>query len=270
MKINNAAPVINNLNKNNQSLSFGSKGENTIISKGKNYIDDLFSLPANGSMGRKLFLLTAVVFLLGGRLARSRDKKEIKSQNDQSPTIMDYIRNKNEIRETLVRDVPTIFAAVLAVPFIGKKVSEFIQKQSGFVILKNSGESADYSTIDNLYKYDENLQSGLTGFSKRLANLGGNLKKIYSNLNENIKNKLANFSDNNEKFIQELTSNKELEKEIVGTLKSGKNNALRKASFLATVPTLIGFGTTFGLIGMLIPKFNIHLTRLLHKDDNKK
>lgn len=277
MKINNATPVVNNnIAKNNQGASFGSGVDKSLLIKGKECFDEFFTLSKDGAMGRKLFIFNAFAFLLGGRLARSRDKNQVKGQNGQPPTVMDYIRDKNEIRETLVRDVPTIVIAVMGVPVLQELFAGLIQKRTGFAIKTESGKldkagnpkmiTAGYSTIEDLYKFDKGNapQSGIIGFSKRLEKLGGRLTDIYSTLGEEIKTGLADCIDN-KAVIERLSSNNELQNKVINAL--GKDNAaLKRASFLITAPALIGYGLTLGLIGMFIPKFNIHLTEKLNKN----
>lgn len=244
MKINNSIPQINNIN-NSQTPSF--KGFAGV----KKYVtDDLVKLQKSGVMARHLFFLNAIVFMLGARIVTSRDK--------------------DERREVMVRDIPTITIASLGVPILSKLIAQkLIQPKSGFAIMDEGGKSiTSYDNIDDLYRYNKDLHSGFNGFSERLNKLGGNLKKIYSSLSDEVKNKLSNFSSDNKKFMEELNSNKEL-LETIKTGMTGKENAvLKRASFLKTVPTILGFATVLGSIGILIPKLNIYITEAIHK--NKK
>ncbi len=262
MKINNAAPVIKNNNiKNNKKAAF--KGLPKSVT---NFI----SLDRQGPMVRSLFLFNAFTFLLGSRIVTSRDK--------------------DEKREIIVRDVPTIFIAVAGVPIISKFFAKIIQDKSGFAIMKDSGPSwldklmdkmtgkdmIPHDQLETLYKYDKNLASGMAGFSKRLRNFGGNLKKIYSSLGKEIAEKLKSFK-NNKEIIEALSEekkdvpkNKELSDMLIKALSDDKNAALKKAGFLRTIPTLIGFGLTLVSIGIIIPKLNIALTEYLNKNKNNK
>jgi len=271
MRINNATPVNQNLQnkQNNKNTAF--KGFSSNL---KSYFtDELVKLKRDGTMSRNLFILNAFVFLLGSRLITSRD-------NDEK-------------REILVRDVPTIVIAVQGVPFIGNKIANFIQKRTGFAIMKDADESIitklfkkdnkiekqtskklkkevrSYGELENFYTYDINLNksSGLEGFSKRLlaAGEGVKLKDIYSTLNEKIKNALANFEGNNEDLINKLKGDKSLSEKIIEALSQEENIALKKAESLKTISSVTGFATTLTLLGLCIPKLNIFITEKINK-----
>lgn len=267
MKINNATPIIsNNSNANNKNVSFSGNFVNNMISKGK----DFFVLERKGPMTRNLFIFNAYVFLLGTRFITSRDR--------------------NEKRETLTRDIPTIFVAAQGIPILKKWVAEKIQKNKGFAIMeegekpkvsklltwliksdKKEMKIATSSQLKDWYQYDEGLHSGFEGFSNRLEGLNGNLKKIYSSLSKDMKAKLANFSDDNAKFKQELSKDKALKQSIEKAFKNPKGNeALAKAAFLKTIPTLVGFALTLGTIGIFIPKLNIFVTEMINLNKGKK
>lgn len=255
MKINNATPNIVSYKAKNQKMNQG----NVSFSGGMaSACKDFFVLGKNGAMTRGLFIANAFVFLLGGRLITSRD-------ND-------------ERRETLTRDVPTIVAAVLGVPFVKSIAAKQIQKHSGFAIghdaIKSDGKTksklrldvADTDNISDWYKYDNNLHSGIEGFSKRLADKGGNLKKIYTKLSEDVKSKLAGYSDNNAEFMEKLSKDSSLKETLKKELSNGKNKALIHAGFLKTLPAIIGFAVTITSIGIFLPKLNIYLTEQINKN----
>ena len=111
MRINQATPMINNQIKNNNGQNTSFKG----LPKG---VCDFLTLERRGPMIRTLFLANAFGFLLGSRLITSRDKEEK--------------------REILIRDLPTIGVAVMGVPVVAKWVAKGIQKKSGFVIMEES------------------------------------------------------------------------------------------------------------------------------------
>lgn len=253
MKINNTTPNMNqNLIKNNKNTSF--KGNATGLAKiGKKFSE----LERVGTMTRELFVLNAFLFLLGGRLISSRDN--------------------NEKRETLTRDVPTIVIAVFGVPVIERFAAKQIQKAKGFAIGEEKGKFqvnvASGEQLKDWYKYNEHLATGFEGFSQRLSDKGGNLKKIYSKLSEDIKGKLAGFSENNTEFIKTLseTKNKGLKDAIKTAFSRPEGNkALEQAAFLKSVPKLIGFALTLSTIGIFIPKLNIHVTETINKKASKK
>lgn len=281
MKINNfnAAPV-NNKN-NSQPVTFKGEEVKSLGEITKNGCQKLLTLDRSGTMSRNLFIMNAFAFLLGTRLITSRDK--------------------DEKREILIRDVPSIIIAVVGVPTIQNFISKKMQKspKHGFVFMdieknpkltdlqkwlnKHLGfsfkpkeeklKSIKYSQLKDLYQYDENISSGLEGFSKRLADKGGNVKKIYSvlNLDKVEKEKLAALKGDNDSFIKELTkdeNNKGLVDSIINELKSDKNAALKRAETLKTIPTIVGFATTLGLLGFFIPKLNIYITETINKKRN--
>lgn len=258
MKINNATPtpIVNN--------PIQSTAKTTKPSfKGK--VADFLTLSRAGTMSRNLFIANAFTFLLGSRLITSRDK--------------------DEKREILIRDVPTIVIAVMGVPVIGEIVAKIVQKKTGFAIMKDGEpgliakhifqktkvkEVADYGQLKSWYKYDENLTSGFKGFSERLAGLGDkvSLKKIYSALGGDIAEKLKPLKDNNDEFLKEVLKDKNLTKSLEKALTDGKNKVLKQAEFLKTTTKIAGFGLTLAIIGVLIPKLNIFITETIHK--NKK
>lgn len=277
MKINNASPISkNNFKYSNSKTNVAFQGNNKKLSEiAKNGIKNLFSQSRQGTMSRHLFITNAFVFLLGTRFITSRDK--------------------DEKREVVIRDVPSIVLAVQGVPLIALAVSKAIQKKFGFAImntnknpergdfahwlnqklnreekpLKPRAEKASYSQLNSWYKYEE-TSSGLNGFSERLDDLGGNLKKIYSSLNKNISKKLESFSDNNKEFLQGLNKNKGLAEEIKTELAKEGNGALRRAEFLKTVPELLGFGITLSLLGIIVPELNIFITEKINKNRKAK
>lgn len=269
MKINNVAPVItNNSSPKNQNVAFTSRFTNPF--KDPNCLTDLLTLKKQGPMVRDLFTLNAFAFLLGTRLVTSRDK--------------------DEKREIWVRDVPTIIIAVNGVPLIQDAFAGLIQKKSGFAFMEAGPQSgiiapffnqlfkrpdkniASYSQLEDWYKFDKNLHSGFKGFTDRLEAQEGNLKKIFSSLSDEIKNDLENlkFNDKNSEFKAKLFDNSDeskpvLEKIIKEFSNPKGNNALKRASWAATIPTLIGFATALVLIGILIPKSNIAITEAINK-----
>lgn len=290
MKINNTTPLINNVQTNHTQKTAFKGLERFKPTK-------LFSLDRQGPMNTDLFIISAFVFLLGSRLFNSRDGKNGDKANekisfwkkiknffkqitkficDKSLTLrqkikrfFDFFREKNEIRETIVRDVPTIIIAVSGVPFIAKKSAKFIQNKTGFAICENiKNGAAKYSQIEDWYKYDENIALGFKGFSERLKNLGGNLKEIYSSLDSNMKEQLKGLSDNNDEFIKQLNQKRDLLKILETEMAKSGNKVLQQALFLKNATEFIGFGLTFILLGLCIPKLNIFITESLHK--NKK
>ncbi|MDD3435675.1 MAG: hypothetical protein PHC64_00830 [Candidatus Gastranaerophilales bacterium] len=260
MKIHNVSlnTVAKQTDKNKQVAFSG------IFNGTHNYIKDFFQLERAGNMSRSLFIFNAFVFLLGGRLLNCRDK--------------------NETRETLTRDVPSITLAVFGVPAIGNAVAKSLQDAKGFAITDekdpgwiakifgkdHSYETAGYDKLKTWYVYDDNLTLGFDGFSERLSKQGGNLKEIYSSLSKEIKHRLAEFSDDNTEFLKKLneSDNKNLINELKTLLKDGNNKALEKAAFLKTFTKLFGFILTLLSIGLFLPKFNIFLTEKINK--NKK
>jgi len=266
MRINNATPLItNNINNANNT---GKANKNVAFSGGmpKN-LKDLFVLERKGNMTRYLFTLNAFVFLLGGRVLKSRDK--------------------DEKRETMTRDVPTILIAVFGVPVIKDWAAKIFQKNSGFAILQDGAEKskfgkwvgnlfnnkethaksvASYDQLEDWFVYDSKLKSGFDGFMDRLGNQGGDFKKTCSHLSKEIKAELSKFkSANNAEFLTELKGNAKLKSDIMNAFANPKNKALEQAKWLKTIPTLIGFGITLFSIGIFVPKLNIAITESINK-----
>lgn len=242
MKINNATP--NPIHVNFTGKVPASK-VTEIVEKGQSSFSKLFNLDETGHMSRKLFIVNGFIFLLGGRFLRARDN--------------------NERRETVSRDVPTIVVVAMGIPVVQKWLAKKMQKNTGLALTHNN-DIAKSSQIQEWYKYDEKLTTGFDGFTKRLSDMGGNLKKIFSRLDADSKSKLASFSDNNDKFISELSKNKELKKSFETKFKQSGNKALEEAAFLHTIPTIMGFAVTLSLIGIMIPKLNIFITEKINKD----
>lgn len=254
MKIHNVTPNMQNINNTNKKkVAFSGS-----FSKGlTNASEKFFNLKRVGTMSLDLFTANAFVFLLGGRLISSRDK--------------------NEQRETLTRDIPTILAAVYGVPKVEEFAAKLIQDKKGFAIGeavdpkkifgKSRLEVANFSKLDDWYRYDDKLAKGFDSFSERLSSKGGNLKKIYSSLSDKIKNELSNFSKDNKTFMQELSQNAKLKQEIQNEFsKNEGNNALRLARRFKAIPKLIGFALTLAFIGIFIPRLNIHITEKINKN----
>jgi hypothetical protein len=238
MKVNNStSPPNTKLSKQNKKISFSGKVD---------FMTNFLKLERKGNMTRNLFTLNAFIFLLGGRLFTSRD-------NDEK-------------RETLTRDIPTILIAVFGVPLIKNFIGKKIQKKTGLPIMSTDKNFATKNQLNDWYKYNDNLALGFKGFTERLVGLKGNLKKIYSSLGKDIEQKLISFSENNDEFMKELAKNKKLEESIKQAFSNPKNKVLEHASFLKTVPTIIGFTLTLATIGMFIPRFNIYLTEKINKN----
>lgn len=254
MKIHNATPIVN---PNNAQAA--KTAASSVAFKGKG-ISDFFTLSRSGPMVRGLLVLNCFAFLLGTRLVTSRDK--------------------DEIRETMIRDVPSISIAILGVPFLSKTFAKTIQNKSGFALLKEEAKKdkkslaeISYGQLESLYKYDDNLSSGFKGFSERLSGLNGNLKKIYSSLGENFESKLKNFDSDNKKFMNELfkkPKHSALVNELTNAFKDNKNAALKSALFKKTMTKVLGFTSTLLLIGICIPKLNIAITEALHRGDKNR
>ena len=212
-------------------------------------IDNFFKLERSGTMARGLFILNAFTFLLSSRIFTSRDK--------------------DEKRETIIRDVPTIIVSVKGVPAISNAVGKVLQNKNGFAINQNKSV-ASYADIQDWHTIDNNLKSGLDGFAQRLDSLGGNMKKVCSALGGEIKDQVKNLSDNNKEFIAELKNNKDLAGKITEALKNPNNGAAKQAAFNKTITKMTGFGATMLAIGMLLPKINIAITKAVHSNDNKQ
>lgn len=270
MKIHNVIPPVvtekdrKNINSNKQNVAFGGVLDGWKPS-------NLLDLSRQGTMKGNLFIANAFVFLLGSRIITSRDK--------------------DERREILIRDIPTIILAVMGVPWLEKGIAGTIQKASGFAITESSKntdgiinairkrlnkpakerittKTVNYSQLEDWYKFDNNIPEGMKGFSKRLDFLGGDLKKIYSHLGEEVKSAIAGCKDN-KAVIDKLAEDKGLADKIAGMI--GKNNPImNKAKFFKTLPTITGFAGTLLLIGLFIPKMNIFLTETLHKNKKAK
>lgn len=286
MKINNTSLATSRMDSKQASFKAGNPG---FADKSKQFVKDLVEPQRLGNMGRWLFLGTAFVFLLGGRIIGSRDK--------------------NEKRETITRDVPTIAVVAGAVPILEKWMSKIIQKRSGFAILGNEKEKeaedtyaaikagtkepsalkklaksldiVSYAKLKNWYVFDENLASGFQGFCERLSNLGGNLKKIFSSLNDDTKAKLSALSSDNKEFMAQLLDNKGITTEkleehkkllqnIIKEFKNHENNALKQAEFKKALPKLISISGTLALLGVFIPLFNIWVTEQVNKKEGKE
>lgn len=254
MKINNTPAIVANNESINVPKSQKVSFKGNLATSVKDSFSSLVKLERAGNMTRNLFVVNAFAFLLSGRLIKSRDK--------------------NEVRETATRDIPTILLAVFGVPVVEEYIAKRIHlnDKNGFAICNKSAEgktsykSAAYSQLNDWYKFDDKLSSGFKGFSERLSQKGGNLKKICSKLDKNIKADLAGFSDNNSEFVNQLFDNKnvELRNKVETAFKSG-NKALDHAKWLKTIPTLSGFAITLSLIGITIPKLNIAITERINK-----
>lgn len=269
MQINNVTPLINNNVTPKQSTTFTGFKDKGI---------ELLNLKRKGPMSRDLFLINAFVFLLGTRLVTSRDK--------------------DEKREILIRDIPTIIIAVMGVPVFQDLLAGKIQEKSGFAFMEETGDISkqsgiiaprinqlfgvkqqlvSYGQLNDWYKFDDKLASGFKGFTERLDTQKGNLKKIFSSLNDDIKAKLEaldpkfkekKFADN-KLFKSTLFNGSKDSNEVLNLVKKAfsekDNNALKRASWVKTIPTLTGLVLTLGLVGILIPKLNIHITETINK-----
>ena len=267
MKINNLTPQIYNADANKtKTQSFGG------MQNFKKYLADdflKFNRESRGTMTRDLFVVNAFAFLLGTRVFTSRDK--------------------DEKREVMIRDIPTIVIAVMGVPAAERWMTrKFIQPKSGFALMKDGDSlwnkisdnnskktpnTVSYGKLNDFYIYNEDLHSGFNGFSERLSELGGNLKKIYSKVGDDVKSKLSGFSENNTEFMKKLNSveHKGLLDHIKKAMASEKNNeVLNHASFLKTCGKMAGFAITLFSIGIFIPELNIYITERIHKNKKKQ
>lgn len=267
MKINNLTPQIYNKDTGKtKAQSFGG------MQHVKNYLADdflKFNRDYRGTMTRDLFVVNAFVFLLGTRIFTSRDK--------------------DEKREVMIRDIPTIVIAVMGVPAAERLITQkLIQPRTGFALMKDevslwnrlndnkdkkTPNTVSYGKLNDFYVYNSDLHSGFNGFSERLTNLGGDLKKIYSKLGGDIEKQLSKFrSKNNAEFMSELNSkeNKGLLEDIKKAMAGEKNEVLKHASFLKTCAKMTGFAVTLLTIGICIPKLNIYITEAIHRNKKKQ
>jgi hypothetical protein len=153
MKITNAVPNINqNFNTNKVNFS-GKLPVTNALERGS--FSKLFDLDRTGHMSRLLFI----------------------------------INDNNERREAITRDIPTIVVVAMGIPVVQKWLAKRMQEKTGLV-LTHDGDIAKSSQVKEWYKYDEKMTTGFDGFTKRLSEMGGNLKKIFSRLDEDTKSKL--------------------------------------------------------------------------------
>ena len=246
MRISSCQPPVQQKTNNSQKPSF--KGvKSGLASDVKGKVLGFFEPNSDGSMTRGLFTGSAFTFLLGGRLMSSRDK--------------------NEYRETLTRDIPTILLAVYGVPVIEKILAKKIQEKKGFAILDESTKKlrpiANSKQLEDWYKLDKKTVGGLDAVAKRIENLGGDLKKIFSEVSDNVKTKLKDCKPS--EVINEIKNNAELRKEISMELLKEDNVVMKKAKWLKSIPKYTGFGATLGIIGLFIPKLNIMITEMVNK-----
>ncbi|MBQ3311186.1 hypothetical protein IJG72_03830 [bacterium] len=249
--------MINSISSNIQP-TFGSASNAAANAGSKNCtnkLNDFMKLQKAGPMNRNLFILNAFTFLLGSRLITSRDK--------------------DERRETLIRDVPTIIIAVSGVPALEKLTAKLLEKKTGFAITEKSlnsknkviSSSINYETIKDWYSVGKDSKIGLNAFGQRLSDMGGDVKKIFSNLSEDIKVKLKALPEKNEEFLKALGKDKTLSNEILESLKNSGNKIAKKAELLKTASKFTGFATTLAIIGIIIPKINMVITNLIGKND---
>lgn len=222
---------------------------NKKVAFGANPLNALFKLDRSGTMSHNLFITNAFIFLLGTRLFTSRDK--------------------DENREILIRDIPSIIIAVVGVDTIQKAATKGIQKLSGFAIAKKPKErisdSISYAQTNDLYIYDKNLDkaSGIYGFAKRLDSKEGNLEKICSKLNDSIKSKVSGLD--NTQILNKIKSDNTFANELKKAFSNPKNKALKYAETFKTLPTVIGFAATLSILGFVLPKLNIAITEHIAK-----
>lgn len=255
MKINNVTSN-NCTTKSNKNVSFSGLNYANFAQKCKTVAKDLFEPQRSGGMSQNLFTLNAFVFLLGGRLVKSRDG--------------------NEKRETLTRDIPTILLAVYALPLLAKRIASGIQTKTGFAILNDSKDFSkgliDCEKVSDWYTFDKNLKTGFKGFVDRLVDRGANVKKVVSqlSLSKKMKEIVKNSSDDNAKFIDELFKNEALNKQVQTKFAKEGNGAFKQASFVKNSSKLAGLVITLGLIGIFIPNLNILITELVNRGKGVK
>ncbi|MCQ2789281.1 MAG: hypothetical protein MJ229_02775 [bacterium] len=242
---------VNTIKKENNNPSFGKL--NTAGLKG--YMKDNFTqLNKSGPMARGMFVLNAFTFLLGSRIVTARDA--------------------DEKREIVIRDIPTVLLSVLGVPMIEKATAKVINKTTGFAVNQKYDVLKEwYQNGKTVMKNGKEVVENATNFkafSKRLADQGADIKKVFSTLSPEIKKSLSEMTGSNEEIIKKISNNNELSKKIQEALKSAENGALKKANSLKTITKAFGFGLTLGLIGLLIPKINIAITKAIHKNDSSK
>ncbi len=244
---------INNVNsiKKENNPSFGKLNTAGL----KSYMKDNFTqLNKSGPMARGMFVLNAFTFLLGSRIVTARDA--------------------DEKREIVIRDIPTVLLSVLGVPMIEKTAAKVINKTTGFAVNQKYDVLKEWyqngkTVMKNGKEVIENV-TDFNAFSKRLSDQGADIKKVYSTLSSEIKDSLAEMKGSNEEIIKSITNKKGLPEKIQEALKSAENGALKKANSLKTATKALGFGLTLGLIGLLIPKVNIAITKAIHKNDSAK
>lgn len=266
MKVSNATPKVKTDFKTALENRFNPKD---LKAMGKEFV----SLSRGGTMNRDLFIANAFVFLLGTRLLTSRDK--------------------DEKREIKIRDIPTIIIAVVGVPIIQNFFEKPIQNKLGFGFMEKGSKpgliatiangifkgpkegAVSYGKLEDWYVFNkEKTATGFEGFTKRLEDRGGNLKKIFSSFGGEIKEKIDTMFGKDKKVIDNETFRKTLNgspegKKVLSLVeeafKQEKNAAFKQASWARTIPTLLGFGITLALIGLCIPGLNIAITERVNK-----
>lgn len=206
----------------------------------------------NGSLSRTMFFIVATLFLLGGRFIKSRD-------ND-------------ERREVVIRDVPAIALSVAGAPMLNKAMAYGVTKSTGVPIMtlgdKKNILSASLASQKQLVDwYSELGQNPTVNFSETINKHGGNIQKAFKKLGFSDKlNAITEAADNNSilnAIKNAQANNTESFKELEASMKNlaKDNNLLGFAKKMQSYVKLAGIGFTAAILGILLPRLNIVMTR---------
>lgn len=218
------------------------------------------------SLNRPTNFLIAMTVILGARYLKAR--------------------GEDEKREILTRDLAGIISVFYGTPIIKSILGNIIPKQTGFSFKEKQPETSlakkalsffrngpnwiNADQCNDWYSINPKSNAIFKGFCENLNEQGANLKKIFSKFDSEGKKLLNSVLGkplkeiaNNKEFLDKLAKSTSLDdiKSLETILKDSKNNPiLKNAKFIKALPDFLGVAITVGLLGLLLPWYNIYCT----------
>jgi hypothetical protein len=264
MKINNhlTSPLYNNNQSSNPSFGNANAAKSTAR-KVFEFVGNQCNIESNGSLTRIMFFIVGGIFMLGSRFIEAR--------------------GKDEKREVLTRDIPGVALTAFCAPTLNNLLAASVTKKWGIPIVKSSdnkfaiakinGKFMEFTSqkqIKDWYSELSKMDNPLITFSETVERNGGSIAKVMKKLGFDKELEAISKSSENKEIIKALKTSGSTKafgklEELIKNIPA--DNKLLKFAKNAQACVKVGMiGITAALLGFIIPRLNIVITKKKYTD----